>query len=170
MARSRRGPAGCSSRSRSMQINATRPNAQSATCRKQPGARRCRRAAGGRCVTICSFFFPPAPSYFSSLFFSSFIISRPPAPYVRTVRTMRKSLGTSRARLANGSAQPILTRNFQAHRVYRRTPRRGHINIARGSCEGEFRRDGEDRPGQGRRNGVCTGNRDIRPLETTGTL
>lgn len=54
-------------RPRSMQVNATRPDAQrlqSATCRKQPGARRCRRAAGGRCVTTCSFF----SSYFRPSF------------------------------------------------------------------------------------------------------
>lgn len=62
VARSRRGRQ-VAHRSRSMQVNATRPDAQrlqSATCRKQPGARRCRRAAGGRCV--CSFFF--SLSYF----------------------------------------------------------------------------------------------------------
>lgn len=112
VARSRRGQQ-VAHRPRSVQVNATRPDAQrlqSATCRKQPGARCCRRAAGGRCVTICSFF----PSYFRPSF-SPPSLSRDHRP----VRTVRKSLGTSRARLAMAS-QPILTRNFQAHRILTR--------------------------------------------------
>ena len=94
-------PAGCSpSAKRSMQVNATRPDAQrlqSATCRKQPGARRCRRAAGGRCITICSFF----PSY-SRPSFSPPSLSRDhrSCTYVREHRT-------SCVRLSDGSTTDI---------------------------------------------------------------
>lgn len=89
-----------------LQVNAMRPDAQrlqSATCWKQPGARRCRRAAGGRCVTICSFF----PSYFRpSRFISSFIISRQPARmYVASKTSIRPQ--------QLEAPQPILNRNFQ---------------------------------------------------------
>jgi len=91
VARSRRGRQ-VAHRPRSMQVNATRPDAQrlqSATCRKQPGARRCRRAAGGRCVTMCSFF----PSYFRPSF------SSPSLSRDHRLRTyVHTSLEMSRAR------------------------------------------------------------------------
>lgn len=81
-----------------------RPDAQrlqSATCRKQPGARRCRQAAGGRrCVTIRVSFFLSL-FLLLSLFFSSFIISRPPALSApRCIQRARRGpflLGTSGA-------------------------------------------------------------------------
>lgn len=90
---------------RSMQVNATRPDAQrlqSATCRKQPGARHCRWAAGGRCVTTCSFF----SSYFRSSF-SPPSLSRATTGPVRTeprrsVRLARDSHETDTySRLSN---------------------------------------------------------------------
>ena len=140
-------PAGCSpSAKRSMQVNATRPDAQrlqSATCRKQPGARRCRRAAGGRCITICSFF----PSY-SRPSFSPPSLSRDhrSCTYVRA--TERAVFGLAMA------PQPIFTRNFQASRPRVPVPRRGHVNIAAGPAR-KFRQT-ENRSGTEQRNGYQT--------------
>lgn len=126
VARSRRGQQ-VAHRPRSMQVNATRPDAQrlqSATCRKQPGARHCRRAAGGRCLTICSFF----PSYFRPSF-SPPSLSRDHRP----VRTVRKSLGTSRASASDGFATDTYAQFSGASRTDARprvsVPRRGHVII-----------------------------------------
>lgn len=140
-------PAGCSpSAEYAGKCNA--PDAQrlqSATCRKQPGARRCRRAAGGRCVTICSFF----PSYFRPSFSPPSLSRehRPVCTYVRASNELRPA--------SDGSTTDTYAQFSGASRTDARPrvpiPRRGHANIAAGPAT-EFRQTRID-PGRREENG-----------------
>lgn len=108
-------PAGCSpSAEYAGKCNA--PGCTKVTKCHLPKATRCAPLQASSRRPVCNYTFLFS-FLLSSLFFSSFIISRPPArTYVRTyVRASREPCPAS-----DGAPQPILTRNFQTHRVQTR--------------------------------------------------